>query len=76
MVIKASEDLQINLSESFVVGDRDADILTARAAGCRAIMVSTGPKDIVQANEMADFCAPDLRSAAHWILGTLTPTVA
>ena len=74
MVIKASEDLHINLAESFVVGDRDADILTARAAGCRAVLVDTGPKDMVQTTEMADFYAPDLRSAAHWIVATLTPT--
>jgi D-glycero-D-manno-heptose 1,7-bisphosphate phosphatase len=76
MVIKASEDLRINLSESFVVGDRDADILLARATGCRAIMVDTGPKNLVQTNDLADFYAPDLRSAAIWILRTLTTTVA
>jgi heptosyltransferase-2 len=42
MLIKARADYGIDLKKSFVVGDKDVDIMLARAVGARGIHVTTG----------------------------------
>ncbi len=42
MVLSASRDLHIDLKQSYLVGDKEADIETARRSGCRSILVKTG----------------------------------
>lgn len=42
MIEEAVRDLGIDLSKSWMVGDKDADIACGRAAGCRTILVRTG----------------------------------
>jgi D,D-heptose 1,7-bisphosphate phosphatase len=42
MVFKAASDLNIDLNNSYVVGDQTVDIQTGRNAGCKTIMVKTG----------------------------------
>jgi D-glycero-D-manno-heptose 1,7-bisphosphate phosphatase len=64
----AAADWGIDISRSFLVGDRWKDIEAARRAGCRAVMVENGHP------EKEDFAAtPDLRvrslqQAVDWIL--------
>jgi len=52
----------IDLSASFMVGDRDTDVQAGQAAGC--ITVRIGPTDPV-----ADYSAPSLAEAVPWIIG-------
>jgi D-glycero-D-manno-heptose 1,7-bisphosphate phosphatase len=42
MIEEAVRDLGIDLSGSWMVGDKDVDIACGRAAGCRTILVRTG----------------------------------
>jgi len=42
MVYSAARDLNIDLKRSYLVGDKQADIETARRSGCRSILVKTG----------------------------------
>lgn len=42
MFFKAAEDFGINLSESYMIGDSERDILAGQNAGCRTIGVRTG----------------------------------
>lgn len=42
MLLQAAAELNINLSESFMVGDKLVDVLAARAAGCIPLLVRTG----------------------------------
>ncbi len=42
MILAAAAELNINLSESFVIGDRTADIQAGANAGTRTILVRTG----------------------------------
>jgi len=42
MIEEAVKDLGIDLSKSWMVGDKDIDIACGRAAGCRTILVRTG----------------------------------
>ena len=43
MLINARDDHNINLEKSFLIGDRDKDILAGLSAGCRTIHVSKNP---------------------------------
>lgn len=42
MLLKASQDLNIDLIQSFMVGDRLTDIIAGQKAGCKTIHVLTG----------------------------------
>ena len=42
MLIEAAGDFSINLSASYVVGDKLADVTAGLAAGCRPLLVRTG----------------------------------
>jgi D-glycero-D-manno-heptose 1,7-bisphosphate phosphatase len=72
---KAAEDLAIDLSRSYVVGDKWSDIELAHRAGARAVLVKTGfaPGDPgnVRPEHVRDpdFTAHDLVEAAEWIVG-------
>ncbi len=42
LILKAVEDLNINLEQSWMIGDSDSDVLAGEAAGCRAIKIEEG----------------------------------
>ena len=42
MLLTAAAEMNIDLSNSFLVGDRTTDIAAGKAAGCRTILVRTG----------------------------------
>jgi D-glycero-D-manno-heptose 1,7-bisphosphate phosphatase len=42
MILQAARDLEIDLSRSFMIGDRYTDVLTAHAAGIRSVLVCSG----------------------------------
>ena len=65
LALRASNELGVNLRESFVVGDKDADMLLGRAIGAYTILVTTGKQ---QTSEHADFIATGLSQAVSHIL--------
>lgn len=66
MLLTAAAKLQVAPADSFMVGDKPADVEAGRAAGCRTVFI--GP----QACAAADFSSATLAAAAEWIL-TQTP---
>lgn len=42
MLLKAAEDLNIDLSASYMIGDSDSDVQAGEAAGCRSIKIKEG----------------------------------
>jgi D-glycero-D-manno-heptose 1,7-bisphosphate phosphatase len=74
---QAARDLDLDLSRSYLVGDRYSDIQTAANAGAKGILVLTGygrgeyeyvrPVQKVQPVHVA----PDLLDAVEWILNDL-----
>lgn len=70
MLLRASREHAINLSQSFLVGDKWSDIDAGRSAGCRTVLVQTGlGKDEFQKRkDGADFFAEDLYEAASIII--------
>jgi D-glycero-D-manno-heptose 1,7-bisphosphate phosphatase len=39
MLLAATDDLQLDLARSWMVGDTDGDVLAGRAAGCRTVLI-------------------------------------
>lgn len=42
LLLRAAEDLNIDLSRSWMVGDGESDILAGKAAGCRTALIGSG----------------------------------
>lgn len=78
MLLRAAQELQLDLRASFMVGDRVSDIVAGQRAGCRTVLVKTGRhlEPPIESAEPFDIAAqPDhecagLAEAAAWILQT------
>jgi D,D-heptose 1,7-bisphosphate phosphatase len=68
LLIKAAEDLDIDLKSSYVVGDMPRDMDIARRVGAKGVMVKTGYGKNVVATSKPHYIAEDLLEAAKWII--------
>jgi D-glycero-D-manno-heptose 1,7-bisphosphate phosphatase len=74
MLFEARDEYGIDLEKSFMVGDRLADVLCGKNAGCKSILVlgkEGSQEEREQAKKEAHFIAQNLLEAADWILKTL-----
>ena len=67
MILQAAKDHDVDLSRSFLIGDKEVDAECAHNAGTRAIRVRTG-FDKMTDGSCADWLAEDLQAAAEIIL--------
>lgn len=68
MILKAEKELNIDLSNSWFVGDTTTDILTAKNAGLKSILVETGYSGFDNKFLISpDFVCSDLFNAAKFI---------
>lgn len=65
MILKAKNEHAIDLKHSYVVGDKDLDMLLAKTVGAKGILVQTGK---ARESEYADFIAKDLKEAVDFII--------
>jgi D-glycero-D-manno-heptose 1,7-bisphosphate phosphatase len=65
LIIAAAVDWEVQLTRSFMVGDRWRDIDAGKAAGCMPILVNRFPEP-VHIEPLVEFA--DLAAAAEWIL--------
>lgn len=70
MLLRAAEELDLDLTRSWMIGDSISDIYAGKNAGCRgSILVRTGMGHRVDADDHAiDFVASNLYDAACYIL--------
>ena len=66
MLKQASNELNVDLSQSWMIGDKLSDIQAGNSAGCRTIYVLTG--EYKESVEGAEFEAANLLEAANYIL--------
>jgi D-glycero-D-manno-heptose 1,7-bisphosphate phosphatase len=66
LILRAAADLNIDLRESCVIGDRWRDVDCARAAGCRAIFIDRGYKEKLR--EMPDYMVTSFSDAVSVVL--------
>ena len=74
MLVAAAWEHDLDLRQSFMVGDKATDVDMAHNAGCTGILVQTGfGQDVLsgkyQHHTQPDFIAADLSVAVDWICG-------
>jgi D-glycero-D-manno-heptose 1,7-bisphosphate phosphatase len=67
MLLRAAEEHGLDLSRSWMVGDKAIDLEAGRRAGCRTALVQTGYGH-EEDESLADVVAPDLAQAIDRIL--------
>ena|SRR5579883_3135351 len=67
MLLEAADAFGIDLTGSFMVGDRWSDVEAGRRAGCRTVFIARHYAER-QPDPPADFTAPSLPEAADWII--------
>ncbi|MCS6802618.1 MAG: D-glycero-beta-D-manno-heptose 1,7-bisphosphate 7-phosphatase [Chloroflexota bacterium] len=69
MILTAAADLNIDPTQSWMIGDRASDLEAGRRAGCRTALVLTGYGAVTAAEGYyADLVAPDLPAVVRCIL--------
>lgn len=70
MLLLAAQELDIDLKDSWMIGDDDRDVLAGQAAGCRAILLENyHSSPLVQTDSSnPDYRAVNLREAANLIV--------
>lgn len=72
MIDAAVKDFEnIDLSRSYVIGDKKCDIDLAKNANIKSVLVRTGYGKEVEAECDADYVADDIKQAVEWILQDL-----
>lgn len=61
----ACRDFEIDLSRSFVIGDKESDILLGKSAGLGTVLVNRSPE---KRESQADKDASSFREAVAWVL--------
>jgi D-glycero-D-manno-heptose 1,7-bisphosphate phosphatase len=67
MLLRAAKELNIDLAQSWMVGDRWRDVDCGHAAGCRTVFIDRGYAE--ELKQKPDFSARHLGEAADIILG-------
>ena len=65
MLLEAGEKWKINFQESFMVGDRESDVVAGQRAGCKSILV--GAHTYESLTIKPEHLCPSLREALDWI---------
>jgi histidinol-phosphate phosphatase family protein len=73
---RAAHELDIDLKQSFVIGDTNMDINAGKAIGATTLLVTTGPNGSADVASRPDFIAPNLLEGANWIVSISKPLVS
>lgn len=65
LLLDAARDYDIDLADSWMIGDRPSDIMTGVNAGAKGILVKTGVPTVE--SEVATYTAPSLLEAVQYI---------
>ncbi len=71
MLVQASQDFGIDLSESYMIGDKPSDIACGESSGCTTILTLSGQSKGFDKSKFIvypDFICTDLLVASKWIL--------
>jgi len=65
MLLTAARDFGLNLKQSFMIGDRNTDVLAGQAAGTRTVFLNHSFQ--LNPDIKSDFICSNLLEAAHWL---------
>ncbi len=68
MIEQAVLDLGLDISKSFLIGDKASDIEAGRRAGCRTILLTVGGSAAnLNGDITPDYIASDISDAVRWV---------
>lgn len=67
-LLQAQKDYQLNLRESWMIGDRDSDVECGRRAGCLTVLIENPQSAQYQGESHPDYVAKDVSDAVSYIL--------
>lgn len=69
LLLKAAEDLDIDLGKSYMIGDMPKDVEAGQRAGAKGILVQTGYGNVAEMGSThPDYIAQDILEAVKWLL--------
>ncbi len=68
LLLRAAEEMGIDLTRSYIVGDSEMDVKAGKAASCRTVLVTTGSNVERGIAESPDYIADTLLGTAEWIV--------
>ena len=74
MLLRAAEELGLDLDRSFVVGDKPSDIETGKRAGCRTILLTANPVVSSRLDPVPDYVAAGWSDVLRHILSHIGET--
>ena len=77
MLLRAAEELMLDLDRSWMVGDMYSDMLAGRNAGCRGnVFVKSGPeREVADGDTAIDYVTETILDAAHVIARQSLPVL-
>ena len=73
MLLQAASDLNINLEQSYVIGDNDMDIEMGKNVGCKTILIARKNKERESDKVLCpDYVTSSVSTAAQWIIDSLS----
>jgi len=74
LLLRAAEEMDIDLQLSYMVGDDAKDVEAGKSAGCKTVLVTTGPNqgEIDGQVRLPEYVANTLYEAAEWIVRDAT----
>ncbi len=70
MLLDAARDFNLDLSQSWFIGDNERDVMAGKAAGVKTISVKSG-RYMKDSTVQPDFVCDNLLSAVEFIMGTI-----
>ena len=68
MLLQAAEEMNIDLTRSYMIGDMLKDIEAGKKAGANGILVKTGYGTNIVRTDMPAYIAGDILDAVRWIM--------
>jgi len=68
MIEQGGRDFNIDLQQSFVIGDHYSDVAAGYRAGCRTVLLGDGNSGDEEMTIRPDRIASDLKEAVDWVL--------
>tara|TARA_B110000444_G_scaffold261217_1_gene311880 strand:+ start:8160 stop:8690 length:531 start_codon:yes stop_codon:yes gene_type:complete len=69
MLLKAAKEFDLDLTKSYVIGDRETDIIAGHDCGCKTILMMNHTK--APNNSLSDFRVENIIDATNIILGDI-----
>jgi len=69
LLLRAAEELGIDLRRSFMIGDAVRDIEAGKTAGCRTVLIADGLDARRELTNPPDYVAGSMLEVAQWVVG-------